>query len=263
MIIPKPEDVQSMHLSLSSLTYSYVKDASFTLGPLTLSIPTGGITALIGSNGSGKTTLIKILLNELTHFSGSYRIGDAEVKDITASLMHRYNIGYAPEHPILEERLSGHETMQLLKDIHGITDDDYARQIDECREVFHLEEWFETLPCREYSQGMRKKVSLMIALAGSPEFIIIDEPTNGLDPIAIFGLKKILARRQKDGLGALVSSHMLDFVERIADEVIILKKGSTVFTGTVETIFKNHPGKNLDEIYYHLFTETPMVELHE
>ena len=69
----------------------------------------------------------------------------------------------------------------------------------------------------------------------------------------IFGLKKILARRRKDGLGALVSSHMLDFVERIADNMIILKKGIPVFTGKVEEAFRRYPDKKLDEIYYHLF----------
>jgi len=233
------------------------------LGPLTLTMDTAGITALIGSNGSGKTTLIKVLLNEFTGYAGAYTFDTTPVKDQMGGVMHRYGIGYAPEYPVLEERLTGMETMHLLKEIHAIPDDVFLAQINECREAFHLEEWFETLPCREYSQGMRKKVSLMIALAGAPKFIIIDEPTNGLDPIAVFGLKKILARRRKEGMGALVSSHMLDFVERVADEVIILKKGSSVFTGTVETIIGNNPGKNLDEIYYHLFTGTHMRELHE
>jgi ABC-type multidrug transport system ATPase subunit len=252
-----------MELTLDGLSYTYTKNASFTLGPVSLGIATAQVTALIGSNGSGKTTLIKVLLNELTNYHGTYRIDDSAIKDVTGSLMHRFGIGYAPENPVLEERLSGFEIMHLLKEIHDIPDTDFSAQIDECRKAFHLEAWFETTPCRECSQGMRKKISLMMALIGAPQFIIIDEPTNGLDPIAVFGLKTILSRRQKAGHGALVSSHMLDFVERVADEVIILKKGKTAFAGTVGQIFATYPEKRLDEIYYHLFMQSPEVELHE
>ncbi len=242
-----------MRLCLDDISFTYATGGSFTLGPLSLAIASGDTTALIGSNGSGKTTLIKVLLNELIGYRGTYSIDDAVVKDTTGSLLRRYTIGYAPEHPVLEERLTGMEIMHLLKEIHHIIDNDFAGQIEECRRALHIEEWFENAPCWEYSQGMRKKVSLMIALIGAPPFIIIDEPTNGLDPLAVFGLKKILARRRQEGKGALVSSHMLDFVERIAREVVILKKGTVAFAGTVERLFLEFPDKRLDEIYYHLF----------
>lgn len=243
-----------MNFTLENLAYHYATGGDFTLGPLSLSIASDNITALIGSNGSGKTTLIKVLLGELIGYDGSYSIDGVSMNDPTGSLLHRYGIGYAPEHPMLEERLTGFEIMHLLKDVHGVNDAAFARQIDECRSAFHLDTWFENAPCREYSQGMRKKVSLMIALVGAPRFIIIDEPTNGLDPIAVFGLKKLLARRAAEGFGAIVSSHMLDFVERIAREVIILKQGTPAFSGSVGSLFEEHPGKRLDEIYYHLFT---------
>lgn len=245
-----------MLLKLDNVTYDYASGSDFVLGPVSLRLDTGSVTALVGSNGSGKTTLIRVLLNELTGYGGTYCVDDAPVKEITGSFLNRYGIGYAPEHPVLEERLSGMETMQLLREIHGTDSDTFKATIDECRSAFHLEEWFETAPCREYSQGMRKKVSLMIALAGNPRFIVVDEPTNGLDPLAVFGLKKILSRRCDEGRGALVSSHMLDFTERISRDVVILKHGRAVFAGTVQELFYAHPGKRLDEIYYDLFMDT-------
>jgi ABC-2 type transport system ATP-binding protein len=248
-----------MQLVLKDVSYSYAGGSAFTLGPLSFTIDTGKITALIGSNGSGKTTFIKVLINELIGYDGTYAIDGRKVHDTTGSLLHTYRIGYAPEHPVLEERLTGREIMELLKDIHEISDDDFTEQVAECEKALHLEEWFDHSPCREYSQGMRKKVSLMIALIGQPRYIIIDEPTNGLDPLATFGLKKLLARRIEKGMGVLVSSHMLDFVERVASEVIILKKGVTAFAGTVEHLFSEHPGKQLDEIYYHLFMQEPQA----
>jgi ABC-2 type transport system ATP-binding protein len=248
------ESQGTMEFTLDKMVYRYASGGNFTLGPLSLTITSNGVTALIGSNGSGKTTLIKVLLGEFTGFEGGFSIDGAAVLDHTGSLLHRYGIGYAPEFPVLEERLTGFEIMHLLNDIHQVSDADFTAQIEECRTAFHLGSWFEEAPCREYSQGMRKKVSLMIALIGAPRFIIIDEPTNGLDPIAVFGLKKILAKRVQDGCGALVSSHMLDFVERIARDVVILKQGAPAYAGTVADLLLQHPGKRLDEIYYHLFT---------
>ena len=244
-----------MHLVLDDVSYEYSAGSRFRLGPLSFGIDTGKVTALIGSNGSGKTTLIKVLINELIGYRGTYLIDEKEVRDLTGSLPATYGVGYAPEYPVLEERLTGNEIMELLRDIHRLSAGEYGEQLAECRKELHVEAWFDNAPCREYSQGMRKKVSLMIAFMGRPKFIIIDEPTNGLDPLATFGLKQLLARRVAQGAGALVSSHMLDFVERVAAEVLILKKGGVAFAGTVERLFGEHPGKRLDEIYYHLFMQ--------
>jgi len=244
-----------MQFLLNELTYRYAKKSEFVLGPLSLPIDTTGITALIGSNGSGKTTLIKVLINEFIRYTGNYTVDGNSAKDATGSFLHRYDIGYAPEFPVLEERLTGLEIMHLIKEVHEIDDEHFSRQIEEEKSALNCDEWFENTPCQECSQGMRKKISLMIALIGEPQFIIIDEPTNGLDPLASFGLKKLLAGRAEKGKGALVSSHMLDFVERVANDVLILKKGLMVFNGTVEHLLQHYPGKQLDEIYYTLFMD--------
>lgn len=246
-----------MELSLTNVAYAYTKNGRFSLGPLNLQIPANEITALIGSNGSGKTTLIRILLNELVRFKGEYRIDTTVARDLTGTLPFLFGIGYAPEHPILDERLTGFEILSLLKEIHTMEDDLFATQVALFENHLGLGEWFRAAPCREYSQGMRKKVSLMIAFLSGLRYLIVDEPTNGLDPLAIFGVKKLLAGYQKQGRGALVSSHMLDFVEKVAQRVIILKAGCIVFAGTVAELLAVHPGKQLDEIYYHLFMETP------
>ena len=244
-----------MQLLLDAVSYEYSAGSGFTLGPLSFGLDTGKVTALIGSNGSGKTTLIRVLINELIGYQGTYSIDGHPARDTKGSLLATCGIGYAPEYPVLEERLTGKETMELLRDIHQLSAGEYEEQLAECRNALHVEEWFDNAPCSGYSQGMRKKVSLMIAFLGRPKFIIIDEPTNGLDPLATFGLKQLLSRRAGQGIGALVSSHMLDFVERVAAEVRILKKGTIAFAGTVAHLFEEHPGKPLDEIYYHLFMQ--------
>lgn len=242
-----------MQFLLDTLTFRYAKKNGFILGPLSLSIDTGAVTALIGSNGSGKTTLIKVLINEYIGYEGAYFIDEVPVKDMTGSMLHRFDIGYAPEFPVLEERLTGMEIMYLLKEVHAINDEQFNLQVNGGKKALNCSDWFEKTPCSECSQGMRKKISLMIAFTGDPAFLIIDEPTNGLDPLATFGLKKMLSRRAENGKGALVSSHMLDFVERVARDVLILKNGGTVFAGTVENLLAAYPEKQLDEIYYTLF----------
>jgi ABC-type multidrug transport system ATPase subunit len=243
-----------MYLTLNQLEYSYSSKGKFHLGPLTLSFYTNETTALVGSNGSGKTTLIKILLQQLVQFSGEYCIDAMPVRDVTGSIMHRFGIGYAPEYPVLDEKLTGLEIMHIIREIYSIQTEVFNERLKQLTTHLQVENWFETSPCGDYSQGMRKKISLMIAFLSAKRYLIIDEPTNGLDPLAIFGLKKLLLQYTSEGMGVLVSSHMLDFVEKVASSIIILRKGTQIFAGKVTSLLEQNPGKQLDEIYYDMFT---------
>lgn len=245
-----------MVFTLDNLTYSYSKNNRFSLGPISLSLQSEAITALVGSNGSGKTTFIKVLLNELVNYNGIYTINQVPVRDLHGTVLHNYGIGYAPEHALLDEQLCGYEILCIIKEIHNINTDFFHRSLEQYRHLFQLESWFDTVPCKEYSQGMRKKVALMVAFLSASSYLVVDEPTNGLDPLSVFGLKKILAQYKEQGRGVLISSHMLDFVEKIAQNIIILKKGSVAFAGTIQQLLQDWPGKSLDEIYYHIFTNT-------
>ncbi|MBN1603462.1 MAG: ABC transporter ATP-binding protein [Chitinispirillaceae bacterium] len=243
-----------MYLTINQLEYSYSGKGKFHLGPLTLSFHTNETTALVGSNGSGKTTLIKILLQQLVQFSGEYCIDTMSVRDVTGSVMHRFGIGYAPEFPVLDEKLTGLEIMHVIREIYSLETDAFNERLKQLKAHLQVENWFETSPCSDYSQGMRKKVSLIIAFLSAKRYLIIDEPTNGLDPLAIFGLKKLLLQYTGEGMGVLVSSHMLDFVEKVATSIIILRGGLQVFVGRVTSLLEQHSGKQLDEIYYDMFT---------
>ncbi len=245
-----------MYLKLNNLEYAYSGKGRFHLGPLNLSFFTNETTALVGSNGSGKTTLIKILLQQLVRFQGDYCIDDTMVRDFTGSIMHQFGIGYAPEIPVLDEKLTGLEMLYIIKEIYSIDAALFDERLSVLKSHLQVENWFETSPCSDYSQGMRKKVSLMIAFLSAKRYLIIDEPTNGLDPLAIFGLKKLLLQFTSDGLGVLVSSHMLDFVEKVASSLIILRKGVQIFAGKVTSLLEQNPGKQLDEIYYEMFTSS-------
>ena len=252
-----------MHFTLNNITYSYNRNDRFYLGPLSLALQSDAITALVGSNGSGKTTLIRILLNELVHYDGDYLINSQRIRDLTGSVPNTFGIGYAPEDPVLDEKLSGYEIACILKEIHNIDNDTFQSFLTEFRQYLQLGPWFDTSPCIEYSQGMRRKVSLLIAFIGEGKYRIIDEPTNGLDPLAVFGIKKLLTSCKEQGKGVLVSSHMLDFIEKIAQNIIILKGGTVAFAGKVQDLLKSRPGMQLDEIYFNIFTDNSSEPVYE
>lgn len=249
-----------MVFTLDNLDYSYSKNDRFSLGPVSLTLQSDNITALVGSNGSGKTTLIRVLLNELVHYTGVYTIDSKPVRDLNGTVLYNFGIGYAPEHPLLDEQLSGYEILCIIKEIHNIDTETFENSIAQYRHLLQLESWFDTAPCGEYSQGMRKKVSLMIAFLSAFNYLVIDEPTNGLDPLSVFGVKKLITQHKEQGKGVLISSHILDFIEKIAQNIIILKKGSVAFAGRIQELLERWPGKSLDEIYYHIFTNSDFVK---
>jgi ABC-2 type transport system ATP-binding protein len=252
-----------MLFHLRRLSYQYRERDAFSLGPLSLQFDSSWVNALIGANGSGKTTLIRILLCQLLNYEGEYRIDDYRVIDRRGELLSRFGIGYAPENPVLDESLTGADIAKLVCDIGNYDQERFSATMQECTDKLALDQWFYKKPCREYSQGMRRKVALVIALLQGTRFLILDEPTNGLDPLAVYGMKQLVLSRAQRGVGALVSSHILDMVEKVAGNIIMLKKGQTLYSGSLDALIKNHPAFSLDDIYFALMSEKGVARTKE
>lgn len=245
-----------MLIELSALNFSYGSSDTFRLQNITAAVRSSEIVALVGANGSGKTTLIKILLRQLISYSGSYCIDGSAVTTISGDLLRHQKIGYSPEITILDDELTGFEILTLIQAIREIPPADFSAELDRFKHLLVLDDWLYSKKCKEYSQGMQKKISLMIALLGQNRFIILDEPTNGLDPLAVFGLKKIVQAKKESGSAVLLSSHILDFVEKLVDGIIILKQGAIRYCGTLTELHSQWPkSKSLDEIYFGMYTE--------
>jgi ABC-2 type transport system ATP-binding protein len=242
-----------MILCLNNLSYRYSPHPERVLNDLNLSIDTSRITGLAGANGSGKTTLIRILLGQLVGFEGEYLIGDTRIKDTSGSLPFNYRFGYCPETPVLDDALTGYEILSLVADIRAVDKKSFKDEIALFKHHLQIEEWLETQKCGEYSTGMRRKLALSIAYLGALSFAILDEPTNGLDPLAVFGLKKIIRMKKEKGIGTLLASHILDFVETTTDDIILLKHGTILRRGALGEVMSC--GKSLEEIYCTLFNE--------
>jgi Cu-processing system ATP-binding protein len=190
-----------------------------------LAVRPGRVMAIVGPNGAGKTTLIKSLLG-LTHpdageiwFAGSGVSGDEA---------YRARIGYMPQIARYPENLTGAELLAMLKDLRGAG----ARLDEELIDLLDLESAL-AKPLRVLSGGTRQKVNAVMAFLFAPELLVLDEPTAGLDPLSSRILKdKILAARAS-GRTFIVTSHIMNELEELADDVAFMLDGRALFVGTL------------------------------
>ena len=194
-------------LSLKNIDKTYGKEQ--VLHNISFDIEQGEICGLIGENGAGKTTLMRILL-------GLIRADKGEIKSVS-----QHKIGSIIESPALYPNLTGRQHLQYYK-----TRFDLKTDITKMLELVHLPKPSWDRKVKNYSLGMKQRLSIAIALLDNPELIILDEPVNGLDPQGISDLRKmILNLRNQLGVTFLISSHILSELEFITDKYIIMKKG--------------------------------------
>jgi ABC-2 type transport system ATP-binding protein len=189
-----------------------------------LSIAVGdGVTGLVGANGAGKSTLLKILLGLLPATSGSAQVLDHDV--VTEGAAIRSRVGYMPEHDCLPPDVSASELVMHLGQMSGLpATAARERAADVLRHVGLAEERYRLIG--GYSTGMRQRVKLAQAMAHDPALVLLDEPTNGLDPAARDDMLGLIRRIGTEfGIAVLVTSHLLGELERISDHVVILDAG--------------------------------------
>lgn len=243
-----------MNLTLSGIAFTYPGAGRPALFDCGLELDTSVVTVMVGNNGAGKSTLIRLLTGQLFGYAGSYRLDGKEAETLKGELLANHGFGYVPDLPILDPLLTGMEVCEMAGAFRGLPPDRIVSELLAYAELFELGEWFGGVTCDKYSKGMRKKTSLVIGFLGDPAYAILDEPFDGLDPVAIYNLKKHLKERRERGLGALVSSHMLDAAEKIADALIIMKAGTPAYAGGFQALLDGRPqGAALDEIYFEYF----------
>jgi Cu-processing system ATP-binding protein len=188
----------------------------------------GRVIAIVGPNGAGKTTLIKSLLGLTRPDSGSIRIDGVDVVGHDA---YRGRIGYMPQIARFPDNLTGAELMSVLRDLRGAGAELDMDLVDSFELGAALEQ-----PLRVLSGGTRQKVNAAMAFLFCPDLLILDEPTAGLDPLASSILKdKILAERG-GGKTVVVTSHIMNELEELADDVALLLDGSAAFVGTLDEL---------------------------
>lgn len=195
------------------------------LAGLDLTVPTGQVTGFLGPNGSGKSTTIRVLLGLLRADGGRATVlgGDPWADAVR---LHR-SIAYVPGDVTLWPNLTGGEAIDILCRLSGPLDLGRKRVM---LERFDLDP---TKKARAYSKGNRQKVALVAALASTAELLLLDEPTSGLDPLMEAAFTESIREVKADGRSVLLSSHIFAEVEKLADQVTIIRDGATVEAGTI------------------------------
>jgi ABC-2 type transport system ATP-binding protein len=200
---------------------------------VSLRVPRGCVYGFLGPNGAGKTTTIKLLLGLLRPTSGRAFIGGRLQDGTDRSLLS--DIGALVEGPALYSHLTALENVQVVARLRGVS----SRNVFAVLERFHLDGQ-DRRPVRTYSTGMRQQLGLAIAWLTDPSLLILDEPSNGLDPAGTRALRTLLRTTTTErGATVFVSSHLLTEIERIADWVGILHKGRLLFQGELAALTRS------------------------
>ena len=214
---------------------------------LDLEIADGRVTAIVGPNGAGKTTLMKTILG-LTRSDGGAIVVDGERVDDDP--MYRTRLGYMPQIARFPENLSAAELIAMLRDLRGndasLDDDLIAR--------FTLDDQLRK-PLRTLSGGTRQKVNAVLAFLFRPEFLVLDEPTAGLDPVSSGVLKEKIAEVRDAGRTVIVTSHILSELDAIADDNAFLVDGRLRYSGSIHDLKLATRQLDLERAVAHVMTE--------
>lgn len=209
----------------------------------------GRITALLGPNGAGKSTTLRILATMIKPLSGSAHVGG---HDVSADPMGvRKTIGVLPHNSGLYARLSGIENVRYFGRLQGMQRADVEARIEVLLEQLEMGD-FAQRRTAGFSQGQKIKVALARALIHNPQHVILDEPTNGLDVMATRALREIILSLKQEGKCVLFSSHIMQEVEALCDDVIIIGKGEVRFSGTLEALRTSAGTDDLEDAFVHL-----------
>lgn len=233
-------------IETKNLTKSY---ADFTaVSGINLHIPKGAVYGFLGPNGAGKSTTMKMFLGLTKSTGGSFTIDGKKYPDNRVQILKE--IGSFIEAPAFYGNLSGEENLEIIRKILGLPKSSVA----EALEIVGLTQWRKRL-AKKYSLGMKQRLGLASALIGKPPILILDEPTNGLDPVGIHEIRTLIrSLPEKFDCTVLVSSHLLSEIELMADTIGILNHGHLLFEGTLDqlksgAVSKGYPTDNLEDTF--------------
>jgi ABC-2 type transport system ATP-binding protein len=221
---------------------------------LDLAVGAGELFALLGPNGAGKTTTIRMLMGILQPSAGSARIAGHDCFSERVEVMR--HIGYLPDEPVFYDYLRGREIVRFVGEMHGLDRAEIERRAAPLITRLELADATEEFAVN-YSKGMKKKLALLCALLPEPEVLILDEPTNGLDPYATRALHELMREQVALGRTLFFSTHLLDQAERLCHRVGIVFRSRLVAVGTIAELrarvaATGAPATTLEEIFFAL-----------
>ena len=206
----------------------------------------GRITALLGPNGAGKSTTLRILSTVSAPDSGSARVDGVDVMEDPMRV--RQAIGVLPHNSGLYARLTGIENVRYFGRLQNITPADLEARIEALVEQLEMSD-FCNRRTAGFSQGQKIKIALARALIHDPKHVVLDEPTNGLDVMATRALREIISHLKETGKCVLFSSHIMQEVDALCDDVVVIGKGQVKFDGTIKSLREHAGTEDLEDVF--------------
>jgi lantibiotic transport system ATP-binding protein len=216
-------------IETSGLTYRF-SSRDIILNNLNIQVPVGSIYGFLGPNGAGKTTTLRLLLGLLKNQEGTIRIYNEELHSNRTKILSK--IGSLIESPSIYGHLTAYENLLVFQKIYRCP----LQRITEVLKLVGLENTG-TKKARKFSLGMKQRLSIAMALLHNPSLLILDEPTNGLDPYGILEIRELLKKlNREEGITIVISSHLLSEIEKLVTHLGIINHGKLLFQGTLDEL---------------------------
>ncbi|TKI53089.1 ABC transporter ATP-binding protein [Lysinibacillus mangiferihumi] len=203
---------------------------TYAVKDLNLQVKKGEIYGFLGPNGSGKTTSIKMLLGLIKATAGSVTLFGKQLESDRNHILKK--VGALVESPSYYGHLTGYENLKIIQRMLNVSE----KRIEEVLNIVRLTKAKNKL-VKQYSLGMKQRLGIAIALLGKPELLILDEPTNGLDPAGIHEIRDLIkSLPETDGITILISSHLLSEIDQMATQVGIISEGNLIFQDSIEVL---------------------------
>ncbi|MEE9312203.1 MAG: ABC transporter ATP-binding protein, partial [Planctomycetota bacterium] len=203
------------------------------LKPLDISIKAGSAFGLLGANGAGKSTFVKTLLCVCKATTGRAKIFGQDYRSPAV----RKKIGYLPEGTNFPRYMTGRQVCEYFGNLSGMRGAVLKKEVDEKLEIVQMQDWANR-KVGKYSKGMRQRIGLAQAMLGDPPMLILDEPTDGVDPPGRRTIREVIKKRRDEGTTIIWNSHLLAEVEDVCDEVAILYRGELLKRGKIADIIE-------------------------
>lgn len=220
-------------IDLANVSKTY-KGKVHALRGITMRVRRGEVFGFLGPNGAGKSTLVKILLTIIrpTKATG-HLLGEPIGHKATLK-----RVGYLPEHHRFPDYLTGAQVVEFYGALAGVPKIDRRKRTDELLELVGMRDWG-SAKVKGYSKGMRQRVGIAQALINNPDLVVLDEPTDGVDPVGRRDIREIVTRLKEQGTTVFINSHLLSELEMVCDRVAILVKGTVASQGTIDELTQN------------------------
>jgi ABC-2 type transport system ATP-binding protein len=193
------------------------------LDQVSLSVYQGQIVGLIGPNGAGKSTLLNLVAGIILPTEGQVTVCGHPARSVAA----RHYLGFVPEHPVFSGVYSACAVLRYHGALLGLSGSAIVTQINTLIEQLQMQTWIDR-PASDFSQGMKQRLALGIALMADPRLLLLDEPSNGLDPIGVIQLRDLLKQLQQAGTTVIISSHRLGELDKLTSDYLFMHRGRIV-----------------------------------